>query len=71
MDELKISNEEWDTLQLKLLRKYNHLSDEDLAYQEGQEQELVARLSKRLRRDKNYVLFTLKKGLADLDSNRL
>ena len=85
MEELKISNEEWDTLQLKLLRKYNHLSDEDLAYQEGQEQELVARLSKRLRRDKNYgavayhlltaqsltTLFTLKKGLADLDSNRL
>lgn len=71
MDELKISSEQWDTLKLKLLRKYNHLSDEDLAYQSGGEEELVARLSKRLRRDRNYVLFTLKKGLADLDSNRL
>ncbi len=71
MDELKISSEQWDILKLKLLRKYNHLSDEDLAYQSGEEEDLVGRLMKRLRRDRNYVLFTLKKGLADLDSNRL
>ena len=71
MGNLSISAEEWDTLKLKLLRKYIHLSDEDLAYIPGQESELVSRLAKRLNRNETYVLFTLKKGLADLQSNRL
>lgn len=71
MGNLSISAEEWDTLKLKLLRKYIHLSDEDLAYNPGQESELVTRLAKRLNRNETYVLFTLRKGLADLQSNRL
>lgn len=71
MGNLSISAEEWDTLKLKLLRKYIHLSDEDLAYSPGQESELVTRLAKRLNRNETYVLFTLRKGLADLQSNRL
>lgn len=71
MADLIISAEQWEVLKLKLLRKYIHLSAEDLAYEPGQEAELVNRLAKRVKRDENYILFTLKKGLADLKSNRL
>lgn len=71
MKDFTLSAIDWETLKLKLLRKYNHLSEEDLAYTPGQEKTLVTRLAKRLKRDENYILFTLKKGLADLTSNRL
>ncbi len=71
MTDFTLSAEEWETLKLKLLRKYIHLSEEDLAYEPGQEKELVSRLAKRVKRDENYILFTLKKGLVDLTSNRL
>jgi len=71
MADIKISTEEWQVLKLKLLRKYIHLSEEDLAFEPGQENALVARLAKRLKRKEDYVLFTLKKGLSDLESNRL
>ena len=71
MTNFTLSASDWEILKLKLLRKYNHLSDEDLAYEPGQEDLLVTRLAKRLRRDERYVLFTLKKGLSNLESNRL
>lgn len=71
MADIKITAEQWQVLKLKLIRKYIHLSEEDLAFQSGEESALVERLAKRLKRDNNYVLFTLKKGLADLESNRL
>lgn len=71
MAEISISNSEWDRLKLKVKRKYNHLSDEDLAYQQGQEEELIIRLMERLKRKREYVVFTLKKGLLHLDTNRL
>lgn len=71
MAEISISNSEWDRLKLKVKRKYNHLSDEDLAYQQGQEEELITRLMGRLKRKRDYIVFTLKKGLLHLDTNRL
>lgn len=71
MAEISISNSEWDRLKLKVKRKYNHLSDEDLAYQQGQEEELIIRLMERLKRKREYIVFTLKKGLLHLDTNRL
>lgn len=71
MKDLTITAEQWDKLKIKLLRKYNHLSAEDLAFDPGKEAELVQRLSQRLRRTQEYVVFTLKKGMYDLDSNRL
>jgi hypothetical protein len=71
MNDFTLSSADWEILKLKLLRKYNHLSEEDLAYAPGQEKALVTRLAKRLKRDENYILFTLKKGLVDLTSNRL
>ncbi len=71
MAEISISNSEWDRLKLKVKRKYNHLNDEDLAYQEGQEEELITRLMNRIKRSREYVVFTLKKGLVNIDTNRL
>lgn len=71
MAEISISNSEWDRLKVKVKRKYNHLSDEDLAYQQGQEEELITRLMSRLKRKREYVVFTLKKGMLHLDTNRL
>lgn len=71
MANIKISAQEWEVLKIKFLRKYNHLSDEDLQYTVGQEQELVERLAKRVNRTNDYILFTLKKGLSNLESNRL
>lgn len=71
MSALKITNAEWEVLKLKFLRKYRTLSEADLAYQEGQEDELIDRLAKRVKRDREYIIFTLAKGLEDLESNRL
>jgi hypothetical protein len=71
MAEISISNTEWDRLKLKLKRKYNHLSEEDLSYQQGQEEELITRLMLRLKRKREYVVFTLEKGLQFLETNRL
>ncbi len=68
---MNISNTEWDRLKLKLKRKYNHLSDEDLSYQQGQEEELITRLMARLKRKREYIVFTLEKGLQFLETNRL
>ncbi len=71
MSTIKITPDEWEILKIKFKRKYNHLTDEDLAFSKGKEDELVNRLAARVRRNRDYVLFTLKKGLADLESNRL
>lgn len=68
---IKMTPEEWEVAKAKLLRKYNHLSDEDLAFEPGKEDELISRLAKRVRRSRDYIVFTLKKGIADLESNRL
>lgn len=68
---LKISSADWEVLKIKLSRKYNHLTEDDLVYTPGEEGALVTRLAKRLRRDKEYVTFTLAKELSNLESNRL
>lgn len=71
MAEITISAQDWNRLKIKLRRKYNHLSDEDLNFQAGQEEELIVRLMNRLRRNREYIIFTLSKGLANIDNNRL
>jgi hypothetical protein len=71
MAELTISKEDWDKLKLKVERKYRELTAEDLAYQPGQEEELIQRLMTRLKRNREYVVFTLEKGLVNIDNNRL
>lgn len=71
MSALKITIEDWKILSLKLRRKYNHLSDEDLVYVVGEEEVLVERLAKRLRRAPTYLRYTLLKEQASIASNRL
>ncbi|MEJ7694177.1 hypothetical protein [Daejeonella sp.] len=71
MAEISISNSDWERLKLKISRKYNHLNEEDLAYHEGQEEELITRLMARIKRSREYVVFTLKKGMVHLETNRL
>lgn len=71
MAEITISKEDWQRLKLKVERKYRELSDEDLAYEPGQEDQLIERLMGRLKRNREYVVFTLKKGLVNIDNNRL
>ena len=71
MAELSISSEDWSRLKLKLKRKYNQLTDEDLKYENGGEEKLILHLMDRVKRSREYVVFTLKKGLANIDTNRL
>ncbi len=71
MAEISISATEWERLKLKVKRKYNHLSDEDLVYTAGQEEQLITHLMNRLKRNREYIVFTLSKGMEFLDTNRL
>ena len=71
MAEITISNQNWDRLKIKLQRKYNHLSDDDLVFEAGQEEKLITHLQERLNRKREYVVFTLKKGLLNIENNRL
>lgn len=71
MADIKMTSDEWEILKQKFRRKYNHLSEHDLAFEQGKEEELIGRLAQRVKRKRDYVVFTLKKGLADLESNRL
>jgi hypothetical protein len=52
--------EYWNLLQGSLQRTYSNLSPEDLAYQEGEEEELMSRLQYKLGKSKkqlNEILF--------------
>ncbi|HEY9004463.1 MAG TPA: hypothetical protein VIM89_24105 [Mucilaginibacter sp.] len=71
MAEISISNKDWARVKIKLQRKYNHLTDEELQYNEGQEDSLISRIMELVNRDRKYVVFTLKKALANIDNNRL
>ena len=71
MAEISISNKDWPRVKIKLKRKYNHLTDEQLQYSEGQEDTLINRLAELVNRDRSYVVFTLKKALVNIDNNRL
>ena len=71
MAEITISNENWTRLKIKLQRKYNHLKDDELVFEHGGEENLINFLQGRLKRNREYVVFTLKKGLLNIDNNRL
>ena len=71
MAEISISNQDWARVKIKLQRKYNHLTDEELQYSEGQEDNLISRIMQLVNRDRKYVVFTLKKALVNIDNNRL
>jgi hypothetical protein len=71
MAEISMSNKDWERVKIKFQRKYNHLTDEQLTYTEGQEDNLINRLMELVNRDRKYILFTLKKALVNIDNNRL
>lgn len=71
MAEISISNKDWTRVKIKLQRKYNNLTDEELQYTEGQEDNLIIRIMQLVNRDRKYVIFTLKKALVNIDNNRL
>jgi hypothetical protein len=71
MAEISITNKEWERVKIKVQRKYNHLTDEQLKYSEGQEESLITKLMDLVNRDRKYVVFTLKKALVNIDNNRL
>jgi hypothetical protein len=71
MAEISITNKDWERVKIKIQRKYNHLTDEQLQYSEGQEESLITTLMELVKRDRKYVLFTLKKALVNIDNNRL
>ena len=71
MAEINITNKDWDRVKIKIQRKYNHLTDAQLQYSEGQEESLINKLMELVKRDRKYVLFTLKKALVNIDNNRL
>ena len=71
MAEISISNKDWQRVKIKIQRKYNELTDEQLQYTEGQEESLIGKLMELVNRDRNYVVFTLKKALVNIDNNRL
>ncbi|MCO5936876.1 MULTISPECIES: hypothetical protein [Mucilaginibacter] len=71
MAEITISNKDWERIKIKVQRKYNHLTDEQLQYTEGQEDNLITRIMDLVNRDRKYVVFTLTKALVNMDTNRL
>ena len=71
MAEISISNKDWERVKIKIQRKYNHLTDEQLLYSEGQEESLIGKLMELVKRDRDYIIFTLKKALVNIDNNRL
>jgi len=71
MAEISISNKEWERVKIKVQRKYNHLTDAQLTYTEGQEEALINNLMHLVNRNREYVVFTLKKALVNIDNNRL
>jgi hypothetical protein len=71
MAEISITNKDWPRVKIKIQRKYNHLSDQQLSYTEGQEDALISNLMTLVNRNREYVVFTLKKALVNIDNNRL
>ncbi|GAA3970234.1 MULTISPECIES: hypothetical protein [Mucilaginibacter] len=71
MAEISITNKDWERVKIKVQRKYNHLTDEQLKYTEGQEEALITKLMDLVNRNREYVVFTLKKALVNIDNNRL
>jgi len=71
MANVTIDIKDWERLKIKLKRKYNHLTDEDLVFEPGKEEQLISHLEQRLHRKREYIEFTLRKGMVSIETNRL
>ena len=69
MNQLSINSADWERLKIKLKRKYRDLTDSDLSYTLGSEQQLIEQLAKRIKRDTTYVTFTIQKELSQSKLN--
>jgi uncharacterized protein YjbJ (UPF0337 family) len=61
MNETKMKGN-WNEMKGKLKQKYGELTDDDLRYEDGREDELIGRLQKKLGKSKDEV----KKIIADI-----
>lgn len=59
MDKLQFKGQ-WNKVKGRMKQKYGELSDDDLAYQEGHEEELIGRLQKRLGKSRDEVVKEIK-----------
>ncbi|UKJ08116.1 hypothetical protein [Solitalea lacus] len=66
-----VSTANWDKIKTKIKRKYNRLTDEELVFVPGQEEDLINRLMKLINKDRNYVEFMLSKMQSNEANNRL
>ena len=71
MANFTLTSETWERVKIKFLRKYRDLSQADLIFVMGQEDELVQQLMRLVKRDQAYIEFTILKALADSGGNRL
>lgn len=71
MANFTLTPETAEKVKIKFLRKYRELAQLDIPFVPGQEDQLVQQLMDLVKRDREYVEFTIKKALADPSGNRL
>ncbi|MES2448072.1 MAG: hypothetical protein V4546_12875 [Bacteroidota bacterium] len=71
MASFTLTPETWERVKIKFLRKYRDLTQAELSFTPGQEDQLVQQLMALVKRDEKYIEFTIKKALADPEGNRL
>jgi hypothetical protein len=71
MASFTLTPESWERVKIKFLRKYRDLTQANLSFTPGQEDQLVQQLMQLVKRDQAYVEFTIRKALADPAGNRL
>jgi hypothetical protein len=71
MASFTLTPETWKKVKIKFLRKYRDLAHLDINFTPGEEDVLVEQLMDLVKRDREYIEFTIKKALADPDGNRL
>lgn len=71
MASFTLTPESWERVKIKFLRKYRDLTQADLTFTPGNEDQLVQQLMQLVKRDQAYVEFTIRKALADPAGNRL
>ena len=59
MDKLEIKGN-WNELKGKLKQKYGNLTDDDVAYAEGKEDELLGKLQKKIGKSREEVIKEIK-----------
>jgi hypothetical protein len=71
MASFTLTPESWERVKIKFLRKYRDLTQANLSFSPGQEDQLVQQLMQLVKRDQAYIEFTIRKALADPAGNRL